>query len=124
MAGWMIIELKGLRFFAEHGMYAEEKKVGNEFEVDVSLTCKAPKQTVTAIHETINYVEVYRIVEEELTEHKLLLETCAMNICNKLHAEFPQIRRMAVSIKKINPPITNFTGFVGVSFTKDFKQKL
>ena len=45
MAGWMTIELKGLRFFAEHGMYVEERKVGNQFEIDLEVSYKVPKQT-------------------------------------------------------------------------------
>ena len=34
--GEFIIELKGLQFYSFHGLYAEEKKVGGEFVVDVS----------------------------------------------------------------------------------------
>lgn len=121
MAGWMTVELKGLRFFAEHGMYAEERKVGNEFEVDVSVDYKAPKKTITSIEETVNYVEIYRIVEEEFKERKLLLETCAMNICDKVQQVFAGIKHVSISIKKVNPPITNFTGYVGITYTKEFK---
>ena len=119
----MTIELKGLRFFSEHGMYAEERKVGNQFEVDLSVAYKAPKQVISSIENTINYVEVYRIMEEEFASHRQLLETCAMQICDKLHEHFPEIKSIAISIKKINPPITNFTGSVGVSFRKKFKKE-
>ncbi|MCU7551466.1 dihydroneopterin aldolase [Chitinophagaceae bacterium LB-8] len=121
MAGWMTVELKGLRFFAEHGMYAEEKKVGNEFEVDVIVNYKAPKKTISSIEETVNYVEIYRILEEEFKVRKLLLETLAMQICDKIQHVFPDIRNISISIKKINPPITNFTGYVGITYTKEFK---
>ena len=121
MAGWMTIELKGLRFFAEHGMYEEEKKVGNEFEVDVSVVYKAPKKTIVSIEETVNYVEIYRIIEDEFRDQKLLLETCAMKICERVQQVFPELKNINISIKKINPPITNFTGYVGVSYSKEFK---
>lgn len=120
MTGMMTVELKGLRFFGEHGMYAEEKKVGNEFEVEVSITFKAPDQPITAINDTVNYVEVYRIVEAELSDRKQLLETCAMRICDDLRGVFPNLCRATVSIKKMTPPITNFTGSVGVSYTREY----
>lgn len=123
MAGWMNIELKGLRFFAEHGMYAEERKVGNQFEIDLSVCYKAPKTVITSMEETVNYVEIYRIIEGEFSMHRQLLETCAMQICDKLHVHFPEIKRVHISIKKVNPPITNFTGSVGVSYTKEFKKQ-
>ena len=122
MAGWMTIDLKGLRFFAEHGMYAEERKVGNEFEVNAAITYKAPKQIIHSIEETVNYMEVYRIIEEEFAVHHYLLETCVMKITEKLVEQFSNIKSISISVKKINPPITNFTGSVGVSFFKEFKQ--
>ena len=121
MAGWMTIELKGLKFFAEHGMYQEERKVGNQFEIDLEVSFKVPKHTVTSIDETVNYVEIYRIVEERFSEHRNLLETCAMEISQALHDYFSEIKKVFITIKKINPPITNFTGSVGVSYTKEFK---
>jgi dihydroneopterin aldolase len=121
MTGRMNIELRGLRFFAEHGMYAEERKVGNQFEIDLTVSYRVRKHVITSMEETVNYVEIYRIVEEEFAGHKHLLETCAMQICDKLHELFPEIKRVDISIKKMNPPITNFTGSVGVSFSKKFK---
>jgi dihydroneopterin aldolase len=124
MAGWINIDLKGLRFFGEHGMYAEERKVGNQFEIDLTVSYKAPKQTITSIEETVNYVGIYRIVEEEFSAHKHLLETCAMQICGRLHDQFPEIKKVCISIKKISPPITNFTGSVGVTFSRNFKRNI
>ena len=120
MSGLMTVELRSLRFFGEHGMYAEEKKVGNEFEVDVLITFKAPDEPISAIQDTVNYVEVYRVVEKEMKEQKQLLETCAMRICDDLQPIFPHIQKAYVSIKKMTPPITNFTGSVGVSYVREY----
>jgi dihydroneopterin aldolase len=102
-------------------MYAEERKVGNQFEIDLAVSYKVPKHIITSIEQTVNYVEIYRIVEERFSEYKNLLETCAMEICEALHEQFSEIRRVSISIKKINPPITNFTGSVGVFYSKEFK---
>lgn len=121
MAGHFTIELKNLRFFAEHGMYQEESKVGNQFEVDMSIGCKSPKKIITSIDQTINYVEVYRIIQEEFNVRKYLLETCAMQIADKLQIQFPEIEQLTISIRKLNPPITNFSGSVSITYTKTFK---
>jgi 7,8-dihydroneopterin aldolase/epimerase/oxygenase len=120
MSGLMTVELRSLRFFGEHGMYAEEKKVGNEFEVDVLISFEAPENPITLIDDTVNYMEVYRIVEAEMQDRKQLLETCAMRICDDLLPVFPRIKKAFVSIKKMAPPITNFTGSVGVSYTREY----
>lgn len=119
--GRFTIELKSLRFFAEHGMYQEEMKVGNEFEVDVSIECKSPKKKITSIDQTINYVEVYRIIQEEFAVRRFLLETLAMEIAEKLQMQFNEIENISISIRKMNPPITNFSGSVAITYSKTFK---
>ncbi len=102
-------------------MYQEEMRVGNEFEVDLSIGCKSPKKMITSLEQTINYVEVYRIVQEVFSERKLLLETCAMEIAEKLQANFPEIEQLTICIRKLNPPITNFSGSVGITYSRSFK---
>lgn len=121
MAGHFNIELKNLRFFAEHGMYAEEMRVGNQFEVDVSIECKAPKKVISSIDQTINYVEVYRIIQEEFSQRKNLLETVAMLIAERVEEQFSELEKLTISIRKLNPPITNFAGSVSVTYCKSFK---
>lgn len=121
MAGNFTIELQGLRFFAEHGMYEEERRVGNQFEVSISLETKAPKKTITSIEQTINYVEVFKIVQEVFSQRKQLLETCAMEIAENLQQQFHEIEKVSITIKKIAPPITNFSGSVAVTYHKAFK---
>jgi len=121
MEGFFTIELKRLRFFAEHGLYEEEILVGNEFEVDVTVDHKAPEKTISSIDETVNYVTIFRIVQEEFSQRNDLLETCAMRIAERLQKQFPEIAKLAISIRKVNPPIAHFAGTVGVTFHKIFK---
>jgi dihydroneopterin aldolase len=121
MAGHFTIELMGLRFFAEHGMYREEVSVGNEFEVNVSIYCKAPKKEITSITQTVNYVEVYRIIQEYFHIRRQLLEESAMEIADQLKQQFEAIESIRITIKKLNPPIINFTGTVGITYSKEFK---
>ena len=121
MSGHFIIELKGLKFFADHGMYKEEIKVGNEFEVDITITCKAPKKEITSLDQTINYVEVYNIVQEIFGVRSLLIETTAMKIADKIGEQFDGLEKVVICIRKLNPPIINFSGSVGITYTKTFK---
>ncbi len=121
MAGHFTIELKSLRFFAEHGLYQEEMKTGNEFEVDISVGCKSPKKKISSIEQTINYVEVYRIVQEEFRTRRFLLETLAMEIAERIQQQFEEIENIVITIRKLNPPITNFSGSVAITYHKDFR---
>ena len=102
-------------------MYEEEKRVGNEFEVDVSIACKSPKKQVTSIGQTVDYTEVYRILQEEFAERQFFIETVAMKVADKLKNQFQEIESVKISIRKLNPPITNFSGSVGITYSKNFK---
>jgi dihydroneopterin aldolase len=121
MPGHFTIELRSLRFFAEHGLYVEEMKTGNEFEVDIIVGCKSPKKKISSIEQTVNYVEVYRIVQEEFQQRRFLLETLAMEIAEKIQMQFEEIENIVITIRKLNPPITNFSGSVAITYSKEFK---
>ena len=121
MASTFTIQLSDLRFFAEHGLYAEEAQVGVEFELNISLTTKAPKTKVTSLEQSINYAEVYRIVKDIFSVRKYLLETLAMEIADALKEHFPQIKNLSVEIIKLHPPITSFQGTVSVKYNKSYK---
>ena len=123
MSSSFTIQLQNLRFFAEHGMYEEEKSAGNAFEVNLSIEIRAPKQKLISLEQTINYAEVFRITQAIFSKRKYLLETLAMEIADALKTQFPAIKKIAVQIRKLNPPITSFTGSVSVSYERTFKKK-
>jgi 7,8-dihydroneopterin aldolase/epimerase/oxygenase len=120
MEGMITVELKQLRFFAHHGLYAEEKKTGNEFEVNLSVFYLPNQGTVTDISETINYALLYELVKNEMARPTGLLETVTMNIAAKIRTTFPLTKRISISITKLHPPILNFTGSVCVCFDKEY----
>ena len=102
-------------------MYEEERAVGNEFEVDISLSIKAPKDKIKSLQDTVNYAEVYRITKELFSTRRPLLETLAMEIAEALKEQFSEIREISIAIKKLNPPIIGFTGYVGVKYERSYK---
>lgn len=123
VASTFTIALNHLQFFAAHGLYAEERQAGNAFEVNLSLTLKAPKEKVVSLEETINYAEVYRLVNERFAIRTDLLETLAMEIAESLKLQFPAIQKISIHIVKLHPPITAFTGSVSVTFNRSYKEK-
>ena len=114
------VELNHLRFFAFHGLYEEEKKTGNEFEVNIKVSFKAPEKVISKLHDTINYVRLHAIVNEMMQHPEKLLETVAMKIADHIHHEFLFASVVEIQIVKLHPPIINFTGNVAVSFRRTF----
>jgi 7,8-dihydroneopterin aldolase/epimerase/oxygenase len=113
------VHLNKLKFFAHHGVHDEEGIIGTDFEVSVSINFNAPEKII-ALNDTINYVSVYNIVKNRFAIPERLLETLAQHISDDIYAMDKRIVTINISIEKMNPPISNFIGTVGVTFTKSF----
>jgi dihydroneopterin aldolase len=120
MAGIIEIELSHLRFFGHHGLYEEETKTGAEFEVNLLIRYAARETVITAIVDTIDYVRVYEVIKQHVGARKELLETTAMQIGLDLKKEFNRIVSIRMTLKKLAPPITNFSGDISVTYEQTF----
>ena len=116
----LTIKLNQLRFFAHHGLYEEELMVANEFIVDLEVSYTEPTRVISKMTETINYVKLYEIVKKRMLITADLIETLAMEIAAAIHENFPQTKRVSISITKKYPPVINFSGNVSISFIKEF----
>ena len=114
------IKLKQLRFFAHHGLYEEERKVSNEFIVDLEVGFDPPSPIITKMSETINYIKLYELVKKHMLQSTDLLETLATEITEDIHQSYSQVKRVSIDITKKYPPMINFSGNVAVSYEKEF----
>ena len=113
------IHLNKLAFFAHHGLHDEEAITGTDFEIDVSVQFDAGGK-ITSIHQTINYVAVYDTIKKHMIHPVALLETLAQNITEDIYLLDNRINSINININKLHPPIRNFIGSVGVSYSKAF----
>jgi len=60
----LTIQLRNLHFFAYHGLFEQEKKTGNNFELDVDILVDAPEK-ITSLKHTLDYVTVYEMIEND-----------------------------------------------------------
>lgn len=100
------ISLKGMEFFAFHGVYEEERVKGNKFEVDLSIDYDFENKVEgDELESTIDYAALYELVKVVMDKPANLLEHLAVSIRNQVRAKFPQIERVSVTVTKFNPPI-------------------
>ena len=113
------ISLSKMKFFAHHGWHDEEEITGTGFEVSVSVSFDSPGE-IKSLEDTVDYVAVFNIIKERFINSAKLLETLAFQISEDIHKFDPRISLINITIDKINPPITNFTGTVGVAYSKSY----
>lgn len=99
--------LKGLRFHGYHGVMEQERKVGNDYIVDVKMLYDVTKAMKTDnVEDTLNYAIAYDIVKQEMEIPSHLLENVAYRIANKLGETFPHIVSIEIRVTKTNPPMS------------------
>lgn len=100
------LELKGMKFFAHHGCFDEEKIIGNYFIVDFSaeVDMAAPAESDN-LEDAVNYQLIYNIIKEEMAIPSNLLENVAGRVLKRIKNDFPQLISASVSIEKINPSL-------------------
>jgi len=114
------IYLNNLHFHAYHGLFDEEKIIGNEFIVNVEIVL-LNEQIISDLNQSIDYSKVYEIIKDLMNTPTPLLETLVVNISNAIYTFDNNIKEISIKIEKKHPPIQNFIGNVAVSYKKAFQ---
>lgn len=100
------VALEGMEFYARHGYYEEERKVGNKYTVDVFMTLDIQEAVAhDKLEGTVNYEKVYKLVAEVMSIDASLLEHLAGKLVKKIRMTFSEVQTVKVCISKHNPPI-------------------
>jgi 7,8-dihydroneopterin aldolase/epimerase/oxygenase len=113
------INLNELQFFSHHGVHDEERVLGNNFIVHVSLQIDG-EEKISSIDQTVNYVSVFNIIKKRMASPTALLETVAEEIAAAIRDLDQRIKSIQVSIEKKAPPIAGMQGSVSVSYSKKY----
>lgn len=96
------IALEGVKFFAHHGYYEEERLTGQEFILDVYVTVRQGFDlSKDEIQETINYEGIYKLCAEVMSQTKELLESVVYNLNEKLKEKYgEQLEKVSIRLSK------------------------
>ena len=88
-----VIELENMEFQAFHGCYELERQVGNRFLVSVRIEAELGEAADSdRIERTINYLDVFETVREQMDIPSHILEHVAGRIAGRIRERFPQKR--------------------------------
>ena len=101
------ITIDRLRLYCHHGVLAQERTVGNEFDVTAVLEYDATEAVKSDdIAKAVNYAEAVKAISNAMHTPSALLEHAAGRVIDALASAFPSILKATVTITKIAPPIS------------------
>lgn len=115
------IILENIRVYSNHGCLDEEALIGSDYLIDLEVEADLSKSAQTdELNDTVDYVQLNRIVREETLIRSKLLEKVTERILERIHLELPQITFVKVKLSKLNPPIGGNVEKVSVVLEKKF----
>ncbi len=113
------ILLNGISFYGYHGVYEEERRLGQRFLVDVELHVDlAGAEHWADVSASVDYGRVHAVVVEIGTGTPCaLIETVAARMAAALLSRFSP-RRVTVRVTKVAPPIPGFLGSAAAEVTR------
>ncbi len=110
------INLNDLRFYSRIGVFDQERKVGNEYVVNVSVAYDACLFEEENLASSISYADVYEEIKDEMQGECLLLETVALRISRRISGRWMTAQEIRVKIDKCVPPVSAIVGSCGVEY--------
>ncbi|MDE6545060.1 MAG: dihydroneopterin aldolase [Candidatus Amulumruptor sp.] len=99
----MTVTLDSMRLYARHGVGAQEREVGNLFDVTVSVDI--PPVYSDCLNDTVSYADIADLIREQMSIPSMLLEHVAARLRDALTEHFPQITGGSITVAKLTPPI-------------------
>lgn len=109
------IIIDNLRVWAFHGVAAQEREVGNEFKITVTLMCDlSAAMRSDNVADTINYADVIAVIKQEMSLPSALLENVVYRIKQSIIQKFSSVVGGSIRLDKLTPPIACEVAAVGV----------
>src|SRR5258708_6945227 len=114
------VQLHNLLFSGNNGVFKEELATGNTFEVHLDVLYDEQYRPFESLETIVNYVTLFAIVKERMHQPSPLLKKIADEIIGKIKEQYPFLRKVILSIYKLQAPIGNFQGKAGMTLHKKF----
>ena len=110
------IIIKDFEVFGNHGVFEEEKRLGQKFVLSIELFLDTREAGVTGdLSKSVQYGELAHKVEEEFKKQSYdLIETAAEKLCEFILLEYPLVNKVKVSLKKPWAPIGRHLDYAAV----------
>ncbi len=110
------VSLGGMEFYAYHGCYDLEQRVGNRFVVDLEISTKLTLPQCDDVEQMVSYLTAYQVVEEQMRKTQRTIERVALNIIEALKSGDGRIASVKCRVSKLSPPLGGKVAKASVEF--------
>ena len=109
------IVLEDIKVYAFHGCMEEETKIGSDYVVNLSVKTDlgVPAES-DQLKDAVDYVNLLKIVNEEMEINSKLLENVAERIVSRILQTINAVIEVKVKVAKQNPPINGNISTVNI----------
>lgn len=117
------IIMKGMQFFGRHGVFPEEKAMGQKFIIDLKLSLDLQEAATTDdLSHAPNYADIYSDVKAITTLKSFnLIEALAEAIADHILANY-KVKKVKVKVKKPHAPISGIFEYMGCEIERSSKK--
>lgn len=111
--------LAGMQFYGRHGVFPEEKAMGQKFIIDVELSLDLKRAGLTDdLAHTPNYADIYALIKNITTVRSFnLIEALAEAIAQDILASY-RVEQVVVRVKKPHAPISGIFDYMGCEIVR------
>ncbi|MFD1179319.1 dihydroneopterin aldolase [Paenibacillus puldeungensis] len=98
--------LRRMEYYGYHGVFDEERKLGQRFYVDLELELDLQEAgTTDDLNKTVNYAEIHELIKQ-IVERKSfkLIEALAEYIASSVLGTYTRVDALTVKVTKPHPP--------------------
>lgn len=99
------VSIHQLKVYGYHGCLPEEAVIGTMFKFDIDVETDFTKAYETDdLNYAVDYVEIVRIVKEQMAIRNNLIETVVKRVVDKIRERYPNAGKIKARLYKMNPP--------------------
>ena len=116
--------VKNFEIFANHGVFNEEKSLGQKFIMDLQASLSLEEAGKTGdLTKSVNYGELCHYIEKVFTENCYdLIETAAQKVAEQTLIKYPIIQSIKVTLKKPWAPIGRHLEYAAVEIERSWHE--
>jgi 7,8-dihydroneopterin aldolase/epimerase/oxygenase len=114
------IEIKNMQFYGYHGVFSEETRLGQRFNIDLTVfTDLSNAGNTDNLDYSINYAELYSICKDVVEGKPFkLIEAVAETIAKRILGTYEKVSDCTVKVIKPDPPIQGHYQHVSVEIKR------